>query len=424
MNLVEKDKKHVWHPFTQHFTAEEPLPIVKAEGVYLYDADGKSYIDANASWWVNTHGHAHPYIGEAMAKQFKEVDHIVFAGTTHPKAAELAERITKVLPDHFQKVFFSDNGSTAVEIALKMVMQFWYNKGVDKKRFLAIKGSYHGDTFGAMSLGARGYFNRPFEPYFFDADFLEFPTKDNQEEMLERAKTFFETGEFAGMIVEPLIQGAAGMRMYDVAFLDALTKLAKENDVMVIFDEVMTGFGKTGKLFAMDHCEYKPDFVAMSKGLTAGVMALGLTVTTNEVFDAFLGEETTKALLHGHSFTANPIACAVACANLDLFEREETWKGIEQLVEWNAEFAKELASRKVVKNIRQSGAILAFEVDSGEATGYFSDVKTAAYQYFLERGVLLRPLGNVLFVNPPFCITREEYMKVKEAIDSFLDELL
>ncbi|MDB2656566.1 adenosylmethionine--8-amino-7-oxononanoate transaminase [Crocinitomicaceae bacterium] len=428
--LISKDQKHVWHPFTQHHTAGDPLPIVKAEGVYLYDETGKSYIDANASWWVNTHGHGHPHIGKAMSEQFQTVDHIVFAGATHPKAVELAERICGHLPDHFQKVFFSDNGSTAVEIALKMAIQYWHNKGEHKQRFLAMHGSYHGDTFGAMSVGQRGYFNAPFEPLFFDTDYLDFPTESNEVAILERAEILLSSGDFAGLILEPLVQGAAGMRMYSAEFLDRLTAVAQKHDVLVIFDEVMTGFGKTGKLFSMDHCQNKPDFVALSKGLTAGVMALGLTVTSNKIYEAFLGEETTKALLHGHSFTANPIACAVACANLDLFEHEETWQNIDAMVDWNQTFAQELSQFDFVANIRQQGTILAFEVQDtstgsasvGEAS-YFSDLKTRAYEFFLERGVLLRPLGNVIFVNPPFCITEEEYGRVKEVILEFLKSL-
>jgi adenosylmethionine-8-amino-7-oxononanoate aminotransferase len=421
--LSKKDKAHVWHPFTQHHTAGNPLEIVKAEGVYLYDSNGNSYIDANSSWWVNTHGHAHPHIGKAINEQFNTIDHIVFAGATHPKAVELAERICNVLPEKLQKVFFSDNGSTAVEIAMKMVIQYWHNKGEKKQRFVAMNGSYHGDTFGAMSVGQRGYFNAPFEPLFFDSDYLDFPNGENDSEVLEKAKQLFATGEIAGFIVEPLVQGAAGMRMYSVETLDQLTALAHEYGVKVIFDEVMTGFGRTGKLFSMDHCQNKPDFVALSKGLTAGVMALGLTVTTDEIYDAFLGEETTKALLHGHSFTANPIACAVACANMDLFEREETWQNIDSLMSWHNQLQEELKSFEKVENIRQQGTILAFEIREDHEASYFSDIKTKAYQHFLKDGVLLRPLGNVIFMNPPFCITEEEYNQVKTSILSFLKSL-
>lgn len=420
--LTNKDKSYVWHPFTQHHTAGDPLEIIKAEGILLHDSNGKSYIDANSSWWVNVHGHAHPHIGEAMIEQFKTIDHVVFAGVTHPKAVELAERTVGFLPEHFSKVFFSDNGSTAVEIALKMAIQYWHNKGESKQRFLAVQGSYHGDTFGAMSVGQRGYFNAPFEPLFFNADYIDFPDGINNDEILKNAEALFATNEFAGLIIEPLVQGAAGMRMYSPEFLDQLTALAKKHDVLIIFDEVMTGYGRTGKMFAMDHCEIKPDLVALSKGLTAGVMALGLTVATDKIFNAFLGDETTKALLHGHSFTANPIACAVACASLDLFEKEKTWENITSIGEWNASFAEELKGIDCVENVRQQGTILAFEIKTGEGNTYFSDIKTQAYNHFLKDGILLRPLGNVIFVNPPYCIDKSDYDAIKNSILSFLQE--
>lgn len=418
--MIKKDKQHVWHPFTQHYTAEQPLIIDKAEGVYLFDSEGNKYIDGNSSWWVNVHGHGHPHIAKALNDQFMKLDHTVFAGVTHEKAVELADRMTSLLPDQMDKVFFSDNGSTAVEIGIKMIIQYWSNKGNVKKRFLAMNGSYHGDTFGAMSLGQRGYFNGPFEPFFFDVDFIDFPTEENQASILARAEELFSTGEFAGMIVEPLVQGASGMRMYGAEFLDQLVRIAKKHDVMVVFDEVMTGFGRTGKLFAMDHCSEKADIVTMSKGLTAGVMALGLTIATNEIFDAFLSKETKTALLHGHSFTANPLACAVACANLDLFERKETWEGVDDIIAWNTEFADALRKLDCVENVRQQGTIMAFEIKTGEGNTYFSEMKAKAYDHFLSKGVLIRPLGNVIFVNPPFCIIEDEYKVIRESIESFL----
>ncbi|MFK7786736.1 MAG: adenosylmethionine--8-amino-7-oxononanoate transaminase [Crocinitomicaceae bacterium] len=420
MSLIDRDKQFVWHPFTQHKTAGDHLEIVKASGVSLFDADGKEYIDANSSWWVNVHGHAHPHIGKAISDQFNTIDHIVFAGVTHPKAVELAERIVGKCPDNLKKVFFSDNGSTAIEVGLKMAFQYYHNLEKPRRKVVALNGAYHGDTFGAMSVGQRGYFNAPFEPFFFDVDYLEFPTTDNEESILVRAKELFSSNEVAALILEPLVQGAAGMRMYSAEVLDQLTAIAHEHGSLVIFDEVMTGFGRTGKLFSMDHCENKPDIVALSKGLTAGVMALGLTVASQEIFDAFLAEEKTKAFLHGHSFTANPIACAVACANLDLFEEQETQENMEALVNWGTEFTKELESIDCVKGVRQTGTIVAFDIDTGEGDTYFSDIRERAYAHFLESGVLLRPLGNTLFVNPPYCISKSEYLKITQVILDFL----
>lgn len=423
MSLVERDKQVVWHPFTQHKTAGDHLEIVRAEGVMLYDADGKEYIDANSSWWVNVHGHGHPHIGKAISDQFNTIDHIVFAGVTHPKAVELAERIVEKCPNNLKKVFFSDNGSTAIEVGLKMAFQYFHNLEKPRRRVVALNGAYHGDTFGAMSVGQRGYFNAPFEPFFFDVDYLEFPTVENEEAVLAKAREYFSTEEVAALILEPLVQGAAGMRMYSPEILDKLTAIAHEYGSLVIFDEVMTGFGRTGELFSMNHCQNKPDIVAFSKGLTAGVMALGLTVASQEIYDAFLSEEKTKAFLHGHSFTANPIACAVGCANLDLFEEPQTIKNLEALVNWGVDFAQELKSVDIVRNVRQTGAIVAFDIDTGEGNTYFSDIRERAYAYFLENGVLLRPLGNTLFVNPPYSITQSEYRKITNTIVAFLQSI-
>jgi len=420
-DLISKDKQHVWHPFTQHQTSGDPLGIVRAEGSLLFDADNKSYLDANSSWWVNTHGHGHPHIGKAISDQFKALDHVVFAGVTHPKAVELAERLCKRLPDAFEKVFFSDNGSTAIEVALKMSFQFWHNQGTPKRRVLAMSGAYHGDTFGAMSVGQRDYFNRPFESFFFDADYLDFPTETNHQAILDHAEKLFNTGEFAAFIVEPLIQGASGMRMYEAAFLDRLVSLAKRYDVLVIFDEVMTGFGRTGQLFAMDHCAQKPDIIAFSKGLTAGVLPMGLTVTSTKMFETFLDDSMARGFLHGHSFTGNPMACAAACASLDLFDRPETWKQIEAISEWSTAFASTLKEIDRVIDVQVLGTIVRFEISDLEERTYFAtEIRAKAYAFFLANGILIRPLGNVLFVNPPYCFTQAEYAKVSGAIIDFL----
>ncbi|MDG1428988.1 MAG: adenosylmethionine--8-amino-7-oxononanoate transaminase [Crocinitomicaceae bacterium] len=423
MSILSDDIAHVWHPFTQHQTADDPIEIVRAEGVLLYDVKGKSYIDANSSWWVNVHGHGHPHIAEAINDQFKTLDHVVFAGVTHPKAVELATRITAKLPEQLSKVFFSDNGSTAIEIALKMAFQYFHNIGETRRKVVAMQGSYHGDTFGAMSVGQRGYFNKPFEPFFFDADYIDFPNESNEQEVLQQAKSYLEGQEVAVLIVEPLVQGAAGMRMYSVTFLEELTKLAHDFGTLVIFDEVMTGFGRTGKLFAGDFCSEKPDFVALSKGLTAGVMALGLTVASDKVYQAFMSDDASKALLHGHSFTANPIACAVACANLDLFEQDSTWEKIKKIEAWGEFFLEKLKSFDNVCNLRRQGTITAFEVNTGEGNTYFSDVKKLAYDFFLKRGILLRPLGNVIFINPPYTIKEGEYDEITAAVLEFLDSI-
>jgi len=420
--LIKKDRKYVWHPFTQMQTAEEPLEIIRAEKTLLFTADHKTYIDCNSSWWVNVHGHGHPYIGKAISEQFSLIDHVIFAGATHPKAVELAERIITILPEnHFQKVFFSDNGSTAIEVALKMVFQFWHNKNKPKKRILALEGAYHGDTFGAMAIGQRGYFNEPFEHFFFDVDQLEFPTIENESTILIQAEELFKTNDFAAIIVEPLIQGSAGMRTYSSKWLEKLVLLARKYNVLVIFDEVMTAWGRTGKLFAMNHMSELPDIVCLSKGLTGGVLPLGLTISTDKIYDAFLSNEKTKALLHGHSFTGNALACAAACASLDIFERKETWERITALCKANLEFSKTLENHPKIEEIRLCGTILAIELKSVEGNTYFSSIRDIAYRYFLDNGLLLRPLGNVIFINPPYCITDTELELIYEKITQFLN---
>ena len=422
-SVLEKDKQHVWHPFTQMKTAEAPLDIVKSEGTLLIDRDGKEYIDCNSSWWVNVHGHCHPHIIKAVTEQISKIDHIIFADATHEPAVKLAERVCKILPESFQKVFFSDNGSTAIEVALKMVFQFWFNQGIEKKRILAIDGAYHGDTFGAMSVGERGFFNRPFEAFFFDVDYLDFPTSEIEDEQLQKAEELFKTGQFAGLIVEPLIQGSAGMRIYSADWLNKLVALAQKYDVLVIFDEVMTAWGRTGKMFALEHCSVVPDIICLSKGLTGGVVPLGLTVTSDKIYNQFLSDETVKALLHGHSFTGNAIACACANASLDIFELNFTWKNIDRISKSHVEFIETIHSHSKVKTVRHLGTILAIEIEEGQETTYFSSIKKKAFDYFKENGMLLRPLGNVLYLNPPYCITEEQLSKVYSHLRSFLELL-
>lgn len=417
---LSRDKQSVWHPFTQMLTADEPLLIERATGAQLFTADGKSYIDANSSWWVNVHGHGHPHIAKAIQEQFQLVDHVIFAGATHKQAIRLAERITHILPPEFKKVFFSDDGSTAVEVALKMVFQYWYNRNTPKKRIIALEGAYHGDTFGAMAIAQRGYFNEPFEHLFFDADFLPFPDGTNHSDVLEKAENLLKTGEIAGLIVEPLIQGSAGMRIYSPDFLDQLTALAHRYNALVIFDEVMTGWGRTGKLFAMDHCLNKPDIVCLSKGLTGGTLPLGLTVSTDAIYEAFLHPEKTKALLHGHSYTGNPLACAAANASLDIFEQAETWENIERISRSHKSFLEQLKTLSTVEHAEVCGTILRFEIKTGEGNTYFSEIRDKAYRFFLENGCLIRPLGNVIFINPPYCITNEELEKVYAVLLAFL----
>lgn len=419
MDYNEFDKL-IWHPFTQEKTAPESICIVKAKDAVLYTKDGRELIDCNSSWWVNIHGHGNQEIKKAIHDQFDEIDHVIFAGFTHEPAIKLSKSVIKLLPNLFQKVFFSDNGSTSVEVALKMVIQYWYNLGLKRKKILAIEGAYHGDTFGAMSAGQRDYFNKPFEDYFFDVDFIPFPTNENESLTLANEK--LSTGNYAALIVEPLVQGSAGMRMYSNSFLDQLMELAQVSDTLIIFDEVMTAWGRTGKIFAMDYCKSKPDIVCLSKGLTGGVLPLGLTVTTNKIYQAFYSDEKSKALLHGHSFTGNPLSCAAAIKSIELLTQPICLKKIQNISNFNKQFLQELKNINENLIVRFLGTILAIELPS-KNDGYFADIRDVAYQYFIDNGLLLRPLGNVIFINPPYCITENQLKKIKKVITQFLSNI-
>ena len=415
----ENDSKSVWHPFTAVNTDTVNVPIVRGEGAWLIDADGKRYLDAISSWWVNLHGHCNPHISKRVAEQVGQLEHVMFAGFTHEPAVELATRLLEHMPEQFTKVFYSDNGSTAVEVALKMAFQYWFNQGTPKRKVIALEDAYHGDTFGAMSVGERGYFNQPFEHLFFGVDFIDLPTDENWNEIEARVEKLFASGEFAGFIFEPLVQGSAGMRMYKAKYLEKLIVLAKKYDVLTISDEVMTGNGRTGKMFAFQHTNVTPDIVCVSKGVSGGALPIGLTCTRDEIYNHFLSDEKPKALLHGHSFTGNPICCAAVDASLDLFKEEYTWDNIKRIENLNKKYAEKLHTFENAENIRQTGTILAFEIKDDQSD-YFSSVRDEAYQFFIDRGVLIRPLGNTIYTNPPYVITDEELDKVWDIVFDFL----
>jgi len=420
MSLREKDKQYIWHPFTQMQTAQNILPVVKAEGLYLFTEDGKKIMDAVSSWWTNVHGHSHPHIAKALNEQFKTLDHVIFAGFTHPKAIELAERIINKLP-FLDKVFFSDDGSTSVEVAIKMAFQYWYNKKEPKTKIVAFKNAYHGDTFGAMSVGGRDTFNNPFNPFLFDVEFIDVPTPGNEDKVIEQMIDKVQHNDVAAFIFEPLVQGSAGMVMYSPEVLNQLINVCRTHEVITIADEVMTGFGRTGKFFASDYIINKPDIVCLSKGLTGGVLPLGLTVCTNNIYNAFLSNDHSNTFFHGHSFTGNALSCAAACASLDVFEEQNTWNQIEMIIDSHKKFAEKLANHKTFKEVRQTGTILALEFENG-ASSYFNNLRDTLYNYFLEKNILLRPLGNVLYILPPYCIKQEELTRIYTAIELFISD--
>ena len=408
MTLPNRDAAVLWHPFTQMHTAPLPIPIVRGEGSLLFDTSGRAYLDMISSWWVNLHGHAHPYIAERVGHQLRTLEHVIFAGFTHEPAVDLAERLLAILPDNQRRVFYSDNGSTAVEVALKMAFQYWHNTGQPRRRVVALEGAYHGDTFGAMSVGGRSAFSAPFAPFLFDVDYLPVPVPGQEAAVLAQAEALF-ANDVAVFIVEPLVQGAGGMVMYEPDVLNTLIQMARKQGTLVIADEVMTGFGRTGKLFASHYLAEKPDLMCLSKGLTGGTMALGVTTCTATVYEAFLSNDKFKTLFHGHSFTANPLACVAALASLDLLLTPETQASIERISIHHLAFAHRLRQHKTVENIRQWGTILAFDLKvAGEDSSYFNSIRDIAYNHLLDRGILMRPLGNVLYFLPPYCTTNEQ----------------
>ncbi len=420
--MVERDAAVIWHPYTQHKTMTAPLPVVKAEGVYLVDENGNRYIDAISSWWTNIHGHSHPYIAEKIYEQAKKLEHVIFAGCTHEPAVQLAEQLLPLLPGNFAKVFYSDNGSTAVEVALKMAIQYQRHKtqGI-RNKILALRGSYHGDTFGAMSVSERGVFTLAFENYLFEVIFIE-PGGEWSTLPAGSQVVSGEWNEAACFIYEPLLQGAGGMNMYDAAWLNELICTLKQNDIICIADEVMTGFGRTGNLFASEQLHHKPDIICLSKGLTGGSLPLAITACNQKIFDAFLSDDLYSTFFHGHSYTANPLACAAALASLDLLQKEECLANIDYIREQNKHFVDKLQSKPAiyrVKNARSLGTVLAFEFHSDKKE-YLSNVKEETMQSALQQGVLLRPLGNTVYIMPPYCISPVQLQKVYAVLEQVI----
>ncbi|MEJ5995328.1 adenosylmethionine--8-amino-7-oxononanoate transaminase [Pedobacter sp. Du54] len=422
MTLQERDKKIIWHPYTQMKGALPQLPIVKGEGVYLIDEQGNKYIDAVSSWWVNIHGHANAHIAAKVSAQLLQLEHVIFAGFTHEPAVLLAERLLPLLPGKQEKVFYSDNGSTAVEVALKMCFQYWSNKGnTQRKKVLAFKDAYHGDTFGAMSVSGRSIFTDPFNEMLFDVEFIDLPNADNVSSLTSHISHL--KSQLACFIFEPLILGAGGMQMYEAKYLDQLLAACQENEILCIADEVMTGFGRTGTYFACEQLSAKPDLFCLSKGLTGGTMPLGITTCNAKIFDAFLSDDKLKTLYHGHSFTANPVACAASLASLDVLLDEKTLPNIKRIQHQHSLFREKIANHPKVKTSRQTGTIIAIEWETGESTTYLSSLRDKLYTYFLNKGIVLRPLGNIIYILPPYIITNEELTYIYSSIIQALDEI-
>ena len=400
--------------------APAPIHIVRGEGALLFDVDGKTYIDAISSWWTNIHGHAHPWLAQKLFEQFQQLEHVIFAGFTHTPAQKLADRLIHFLPNSIEKIFFSDNGSTSVEVALKMAIQYWNNKGGNRKKIIAFEHAYHGDTFGSMSVSDRGAFTKSFHDYLFDVLFIPPPFKGNENNCLQQFENAIAQNDIAAFIYEPLVMGAGGMLMYEPEHLELLLQKAKSKNIICIADEVMTGFYRTGKLFASEYCEMKPDIICLSKGLTGGTMAMGITACAQFIFDAFYDDDKMKAFYHGHSYTANPLACAVANASLDLIELSTFNEQINRIVNTHQEFALKIKDHPKIQNCRQTGTIIAFDIASTNETNYFNSLRDRMYDYFISKGILLRPLGNTIYIMPPYCMKEEELNKVYKSILEFI----
>ncbi len=421
MTIQHRDKNSVWHPFTQLKTAPLPIAIVKGEGSYFYDNNGKRYIDGIASWWVNIHGHAHPYLAKKVAEQLLTLEHAIFSGFTHEPAVQLAERLLKRLPNNQSKIFYSDNGSTAVEVALKMAFQYWSNLSVSKTKIIAFENAYHGDTFGGMSVGARNAFNLPFSKLLFDVIHIPVPLKGKEVESMNCLNEALKQNDIAAFIFEPLIQGAGGMVMYSAEVLDKMIAECRTKKVITIADEVMTGFGRTGKFFASDHLLNKPDILCLSKGLTGGVMPLGVTSCSQFIYDAFLSDDKMKTFFHGHSYTANPTACSAALASMDLFDEPEAFENINRIEKKHNVFLQKIKTHKALVEVRQLGTIIAFEIKTNEQTNYLNSLAEHISDFFISKGIILRPLGNIVYILPPYCIRDEDLDYIYESIVEFLD---
>lgn len=419
-NLAERDSKVIWHPYTQMKNALPHIPVVRGDGVYVFDENGKKYIDAVSSWWVNIHGHAHPHIAKKVAAQLTVLEHVIFAGFTHEPAVLLAERLLPLLPGKQDKVFYTDNGSTAVEVALKMCLQYWDNIAKPKTKILAFKNAYHGDTFGAMSVSGRSIFTDAFNSLLFDVEFIDLPDQENIDQLVDFISS---QTNIACFIFEPLILGSAGMLMYEAKHLDQLLAACKMADILTIADEVMTGFGRTGTYFACEKLVNKPDIFCLSKGLTGGTMPLGVTTCTDKIFNAFLSDDKVKTLYHGHSFTANPVACVASLASLDILLSSETLENINRITARHASFAAEIKSHSKVKAVRQTGTIIAIEWETGAETSYLSNLRNLLYAYFLNKGIILRPLGNIIYILPPYIISDDDLDYIYDAIKSALEEI-
>lgn len=423
MTLSEKDSLYNWHPYTQHKINSHFPAIVKGKNEFLWDENGKQYIDAIASWWVNPFGHSNTFIADAIYKQLTTLEHVLFGGFTHNVVVELAEKLVEILPSNQRKFFYSDNGSTAVEVAIKASFQYHYNKGIKKNTIIAFEDAFHGDTFGAMAVSGIGLFTEAFQEALINVVRIPVPTKGNEEISKIALEKAIAENEVAAFIFEPLVLGAAGMVMYDAAELDKLLSICKKNNVFAIADEVMTGFGKTGKLFACDYLKNQPDMMCLSKALTGGTIPMAITTFSQEIFDGFVSENVNHAFFHGHTFTANPTGCAAALASISLVEQPDTFKNINKINTFHLQFEELISKHPKVKSTRVLGVIFALEIQVSEKQSYYSNLRNQFYNYFIEKGIILRPVGNVIYILPSYIISEESLQQIYTTIEQALNDI-
>jgi adenosylmethionine---8-amino-7-oxononanoate aminotransferase len=412
----------IWHPFTQHALQPEMIEVARAQDAWLETPDGRRILDAISSWWVITHGHCQPDIAAAVAAQAKQLDQVIFAGFTHEPAERLAGALVAMMPEGLSRVFYSDSGSTAVEVALKMALGYWRHTGSSRHRILALEHGYHGDTIGAMSVGARGVFNAPYEPLLFDVGRIPFPSAGHEQASLDALDSECARGDVAALIVEPLVLGAGGMLIYTAEVLAEMKAICARHDVLFIADEVMTGWGRTGTQLACDQAEVEPDILCLAKGMTGGALPLAATLCSERIFAAHWSSDRTKTFFHSSSYTANPLACAAAVANIEVWRREPVAQRIAELAGLQSSRLQSFRSDPRFARVRQIGTIAALDLNDG-GDGYLAAAGPKLYGEFLQRGVLLRPLGNTIYVMPPYCITESELDLVYDAIDAAADAI-
>ena len=423
MTLTEKDQKYLWHAYTQHKTSDAPIAITKGKDALLWDEKGNTYIDAIASWWVNPYGHSNERLAKKAYEQLTSLEHVLFGGFTHQPACDLAETLLKILPKNQSKIFFSDNGSTAVEVAVKIALQYYYNQGEKRTTFIAFEEAFHGDTFAAMAVSGISLYTTAFQGQLLDVVRIPIPEKGKEKECKERLEEVLSQYNCAGFIFEPLVLGAAGMRMYAPEVLDELIQICRKHKVLTLADEVMTGFGKTGKNFACDYLKEMPDMICLSKALTGGTIPLSVTSTTEAIYDAFYSDDISKALFHGHTFMANPTGCAIALESLKILQEAPMQANLKRIHAKHQAFASKMDKHPKVARTRTLGVIFALDLEVPNTGEYYGSIRNELYKYYISHGVILRPVYHTIYVLPPYIITDEQLDKVYHIIEESIEHL-